>query len=363
MADPADPSDGAAKTPAAVAELEAQVQRFRASIEAVRSRADLTAKALAALGTTALSALGIAKFADVYPLPPGGWDAHLVLATVASVGGFLLVAVAIALFTTRFWKVSSPIFVSSDLDEMKGELSSPQRKRAQLRYDHIARRRDAPSMRAYEARAERFDRLASSTDEPQRSELRAAAALIRAEVAAAGAHVGADAVRDRATQTLRGWGARGVVASFLVGLVAFGLGTDYLDGERKGRTEIAKECAAATKALQEQGLTSAVLPAFCAASPAIERSPEQTVALATSCAAAVKALDEQRLDTSRVAKACTDEARGDPEAPPAATSKAVVDSEVSSLGQKLGVCLVAAKSVADRQACARLDRALKAAAG
>src|SRR5437660_3053196 len=51
----------------------AQAQRFRDGAEAIRQRTDLTAKTFGGLATTAVSALGIAKFADVFPMPPGEW--------------------------------------------------------------------------------------------------------------------------------------------------------------------------------------------------------------------------------------------------------------------------------------------------
>ena len=207
-----------------------------------------------------------------------------------------------------------------------------------------------------------LDRIADNAAEPRRAALREEAAVIRAWVfRAAGAHVGADVVRDRATNALRGPGALCLLATFLIGLSAFGLGADYLAGERTDRATIAKDCAAAAKALTEQQLARTELPTICTTSTPLARTPEQEVALATSCAAAVKSLDEQRLDTDQLAESCTKKKRGGPDQPPPPTAQRIVNSVVADLGKQLGACLAAASTREDRTRCSQIDRALKGA--
>jgi hypothetical protein len=84
---------------------------------------------------------------------------------------------------------------------------------------------------------------------------------------------------------------------FVVGLIVFGLASDYLDSEREGRVASAKNCADAIKAIQDAGAsdtTGRLLPTLCGGKAAAQKpKPEATPAPRTAVSetsAAVKEL-------------------------------------------------------------------------
>ena len=57
-----------------------QATRFAEAADKIRARSETAAKGLAAVGTTAVGAVGFAKFADVFPIPVHfGWLYVLIL--------------------------------------------------------------------------------------------------------------------------------------------------------------------------------------------------------------------------------------------------------------------------------------------
>src|SRR3954447_23859947 len=86
----APPADAASTL---LTEAQARSKHFAELTEGTRKRADLTAKALGALGTTAVSAIGIAKFADIFPLPP--WRPWVVVACIGLLLGFCALVVVV----------------------------------------------------------------------------------------------------------------------------------------------------------------------------------------------------------------------------------------------------------------------------
>lgn len=235
-----------------------QVERFRGVADKVRQRADTSAKALGGLATTAVGAIGIAKVADIFPIH---WDGWAVVAVLATLIGFALIVAVVAAFTARLWQVNSPIFTSS-LASRIPELAPDERKRVETTYKDMAELNGVPSLRAYEARAHRLDRIADRSHPPRRNRLRAQAALIRAEVMATQNRAAADVIRRRAAKPLTGKKAWRSYVVAVVGFLAFALGADYLEAERSGRVAIAKECAAAQKAVVDQRLDTK-LPDIC----------------------------------------------------------------------------------------------------
>jgi hypothetical protein len=101
------PDDGAA----------AQAEAFRTSADGIRRRADLAAKTFGGLATTAVSAIGIAKFADVFPVPPGEkpW-------LIGLIGGFVVMLIVVGFFTYRLWRVSEPVVLRSSVEAMGDDL-------------------------------------------------------------------------------------------------------------------------------------------------------------------------------------------------------------------------------------------------
>jgi hypothetical protein len=122
----------------------------------------------------------------------------------------------------------------------------------------------APSLRAYEARAERFERIAElTTDSEKRMRLRESVTSIRNDINTTMASAALRLIRARTTNAVRGRGSSVAYALLVAGIVAFALGTDYVSSERTEKVSIAKSCADARKA----GATAVTLPPICGADP------------------------------------------------------------------------------------------------
>jgi hypothetical protein len=279
-----------------------RAHRFRTAITDSRKNAKASAQALGVLGSTGLTVLAIEKFADVFPLR-GWWS---VLAAALAVLGFFLVAAAIARFTARLWKVDRPVFLSESVEDVNRELMADggelKAARVKERYDEMAHLNGARSLASYAARGRRFERIAASLaeDDPRRARLRTAAQEIRDDVDATKALVGADVVRGRARDVVWSKETAGLAAAFTAGLAMVAVNADYLAGERAGRLTIAKGCAAAGKALQDQTVANRGVPPICdepAEAGAAPEAGERELATANACAAAVEALVDQGLKT------------------------------------------------------------------
>jgi hypothetical protein len=225
-----------------------QAQRFRDATDAIRQRTELTAKTLGGLGTAAISALGIAKFADVFPWAPGqGWWVALLIAS------FLAMLGVVGLFVWRLWHASERIVLRSDPDRM-GELAADERETVSQVYAETARLNLVPSLRALEARAHRLYRIANRTDEEARArKLVERANDIAADIRSVEARAGMLVVRKRAAQVFRD--ALAILAFIVLAfaVVGFGVSADRLESERTGLTKVVKDCAEAKKAASEIG--------------------------------------------------------------------------------------------------------------
>jgi hypothetical protein len=232
------------------------IQHYRDAMEKIRRRADVTAKALGGLGTTALTAIGLAKFGDLYPIPPGGfldvWWAVVVLPT-----SFIVIALIIAYFTARLWSVNEPVLMRSDPGRMTDLRGADERSIVETVYGDTAALNDAVSLRAYEARAHRLHRIADRADEETAAKRRSEADEIVGDVAEAQARAAMIIVRRRAANVVRS--KRSLFAYFLLaaGVLGFGISADRLESERAGRIEVAKACAEA------RAKNAANLPQIC----------------------------------------------------------------------------------------------------
>lgn len=162
-----------------------QSERFRAAIDKIRERTDLAAKGLAAVGTAAVSAIGYAKLADVFPLPTSP-DGLLALAFLV-VGLGLMVSAVIVLFR-RFNDASETIVTTSDptrtieLNDIQG---ADEKKLITDAYQKTADLNETRSLPAYEARGLRLERVAGSVnDDALSKKLNAQADQILTEVRA-----------------------------------------------------------------------------------------------------------------------------------------------------------------------------------
>ena len=209
--------------------------------------------------------MGIAKFADVFPIPGYfGWLSVLIL-----VAGFLLMTAAVILFSARLWQVSRPVYMRSDLEAVLAEIKDGKEKDAITKvYAEAARTNDASSLSAYEARGWRLRRIALRQSDPaRRSALLEQSTLILTEVRTTQLRAAIGLIRQRASSVASGRGTWGVVALFAIGLIGVGIGSDWLDSERGRESRevaAAHACANATEAIVKQGLDpDELLPESC----------------------------------------------------------------------------------------------------
>lgn len=245
-----------------------QAQRFREAVEKIRTRTDATAKALGAVGTAAITAIGYAKLADVFPLTGSRWP------LVWLIVGALLMIAAVLMLVTRFQGASESIVTSADLAETI-ELSGfkggegPTEDGGILRraYEREAKLNEVGSLAAYQARAFRFQRIAErgSTNS---ADLEKRAEVIFAEVLATQMRATALIVRHRAkTAVFSRWTAL-FIFLFVAGWYMTALSASAVQSRRTGEIEAVKRCGEA----HEKNM-KATLPEICNGNPPVADEP------------------------------------------------------------------------------------------
>ena len=248
----------------------AMTANFREAATRIRERADTSAKALGALGTTVLTAVGIIKFGDISPHPP--LDEPWVREAIALViGSFLTMAFVIGFFTRRLYKLNEPLVQKTDPTLMS--LDKDELKLIEEVYKQDTDLNQVRSLAALEARAHRLLRIAERLptpapaedgkpavpDEPRRLQEEAAAIIIAVRYSLTrGALV---VTRRRAANAiLDGW-AKLAASAFVLAVIVFAVASDFLESERSSAIKVATECAAAAK---ETSIDRSKLPAICA---------------------------------------------------------------------------------------------------
>jgi hypothetical protein len=336
--------------------------RNRDAIDKIRSRADATAKTFGTVGTTVVTAVGISKLGDVFPLQEGLWWPWLVLGTA----GFLLMLTAIAVITARLWGVSQPILTRTDPDLMSDNLDADELALVRTIYDESAALNGVRSLRAYEARAHRFDRIGDSLDESSAKKLRDRAATIRGDVLAVTSRAAAQIVKRRSERVVRSrWMVLALLA-FVGGVVLFAVSADRLDSARNGEITLAKACADARAA----NAAESELPALCGPAPRDEMAQVDLdtgkVTLSSNEVALAKACVEARSSGAsevKLSRIC-----GRPPSPPSSsappTAAAAADAALVAIAQGLEQCRAALRQETPPGTgvrCAPLERALAAA--
>lgn len=220
--------------------------RFRDASEKLKSRADLTAKAVGGVGSIVLAAVGLSKLGDAFPLPTNDWEA--VVAVVLLFVSFVVMAAVLAFFTLRLWRLNTPLILSSDPSEMSDLQGQSELDDVTKIYKQTADLNRVPSLAAYEERAHRLQRIAEHTDDAMARRYRAEAAEIVSEVLATEARAGAVVIRRRAGNAIRGRWAFIMYCLFVVAVLVFAGSADALDSKRSGEIAVAKSCADARKA-------------------------------------------------------------------------------------------------------------------
>jgi hypothetical protein len=282
--------------------------------EALRSRTDLAAKSLGAIGSAGLTAVGLAKIGDLFPIPD---DPGPRTAAVGAVIAFVLMGAAIAALTVALWRVNRPFFIGTDLSTSE-DLSDAEVALIQPQWDDFTRLNGMSPAR-YERKANRHEKRAAKLDTAwtdhyaprlkaaidasladqadrtrfpssvppspiaQREQQRAES--MRAEIHLLTARAGLRILRKRLSDVMSGRSSQIYAAIFLIGLIGFALDTDYVVSARKDRVEIAKSCADAAEA----GATS--LPSICKGNDVAKADQPQTpLTPAQHEAAAIEAL-------------------------------------------------------------------------
>lgn len=271
----------------------AQRTRFAEVMDKIRLRADTSAKAFAALGSTVVSAFGISKFADLYPYPEGMDGAWGFLVVAA----FLTLALVVAFISFRLFRVNQPIVMRTSIRDIRvaGEKLKPEDWDCIVPvFERMADHNGVKSLAALEARATRFQRIAEvrPDEDPLANNLREKADLINAEIRATMATAAMDVIRRRSFRAVADGWAIGAYTAFVVAVLAFGLTTDYIVSVRerpatekasvdlqKARVDFAAACDTAEKA----GVVG--LAKLCQAHPAEPTtSDEPTAATPTEAA-------------------------------------------------------------------------------
>jgi hypothetical protein len=244
----------AASVPAAARAL-AQEKVYGEALEKLRARSDLTAKAIAGLGSTAIGGLGIATLTDIWPPGEPG------LAIVGLVAGFFAMAAGVILLAQRVWRAQQPVVIGSG--KTIDGASPPEQRIADRVSDEIAHFHDVESMRAYEARGVRFERVAArlkGTEPELADRVLKASQVVLAEVSEARMRTVYAIVRRRAFNAFQSLAAVALALLIAVGFYLVGISADKLDAERSGQIQFAKDCATA---LGTPNIDTSDLPSDC----------------------------------------------------------------------------------------------------
>lgn len=231
-----------------------RAERNRAATEKIRSRTDLTAKALAAVGTAAVSAIGYNKLADVYPYGGPDWAVAIIV-----VGAELMI-IAVLHLLRRFSDAGEVIVTWVDLQKTieDNKLDAEEVKIVRGVYEEMAKLNDVDSLAAYQARAHRYERMADSCECSSRAdELRAQADLIANEISSVHTRVAALILKKRAREATSGGKTLKLILLFVIGWYLMAYAADRIESDRNGEVEVAKACADAREAGAKE------LPAIC----------------------------------------------------------------------------------------------------
>ena len=208
---------GASGATAAGTERASQsAEQFSKAIETLRGRSDLAAKALGGVGTAAISALGYAKLTDVFPYGGPGW------ALAALIVGPIAMVVALGFLVRGFYTATQSLITSSDIDETvsRNGMKPAEKTLVEQAYRDTAKLNGVNTLRAYEARGQRFERIAERAPTERAKCIGEAAARIAAEVAATQQRAATFVLRRRSTEALFGIGTIACLVLFVGGWYA-----------------------------------------------------------------------------------------------------------------------------------------------
>lgn len=238
-----------------------QAQRFHEVFESVRQRTDYTSKGLGAIGVAAVAGVGYANLANDFPYGGPWW------AVVFLILGVLAMVAAVVSLVSRFNRANEAVITSPSYEETFHHNKIRDKKEQDLIkkiYREIAKQQQVTTLRAYEARGQRFERIASQCKGARAALLRARADQILTEVTATEDRAAALLLRHRGHLALFSRAFVIWVFVFALGWYATALGSDALQSDRSDQIEVAKLCA---EARAEKEIVEAKLPSICGDPP------------------------------------------------------------------------------------------------
>jgi hypothetical protein len=213
---------------------------FKDIADAVRSRTDLFGKTLGAIATLGVTAVGLAKIGDLFPIDGNGWWAALACIGLVAAG------VAAIWIAVRLMKVARPVFTDPDLT-VSTDLNEDEQSAVKPVYDAAAKRFGYTSLVGLQERERSLRDAASwTTDKDERARRTALADEVKSEIEQALARGQVVTVRHRSTNAVTGF-AWVLYITVILGLIAFAIGTDKVSSDRMDAAD-AKACAEARKA-------------------------------------------------------------------------------------------------------------------
>lgn len=238
-----------------------QAQRFHEVFESVRQRTDYTSKGLGAIGVAAVAGVGYANLANDFPYGGPWWAVPALLLGVLAMIGAVMVLVG------RFNRANESIITSPSYEETFHHNNIKDNEEKDLIkkiYGETAKQQQVATLRAYEARGQRFERIASQCEGPRAELLRARADQILTEVTATEDRAAALLLRHRGHLALFNWIFAFWIFVFAIGWYATALASDALQSDRSDRIEVAKLCA---EARAEKEIVESDLPSICGDPP------------------------------------------------------------------------------------------------
>jgi hypothetical protein len=229
-------------------------EQYREAASKIRTRTDTTVKGLGAIGTAAVAGLGYAELADFSPYGGPDWAPPMLLL------GVLAMILSLLGMLQRFHKVGESIVTTSDVGETcrLNQFGQPEEGTIASVYRQTATLNGVGSLRAYLARAHRFERLAERAGKDRAAELRQQADLITAEVKATQERASLIILRERARSALFSPLAAALLLFFVAGWYCTATASDAMESRRSEEVDLKKSCVE----LREKG-EGGSLPRVC----------------------------------------------------------------------------------------------------
>lgn len=222
---------------------------FHDIADALRNRVDLFGKSLGAIATFGITAVGLGKIGDLFPVKGDKWW------VVAACAGLIIAAVAAIGVAVRLMRVARPVFMQADV-ENNNELDD-EGERAAVRpvFAAAAKRFGYTTLLGLQERERSLRNAASrTTDKDERVRRTSLADEVKGEIEQALARAQVVVVRLRATAAVSGR-AWLLYLAVIGGLITFAVGANKVASDRKAPIANAKACGEARKA----GATAAEL--------------------------------------------------------------------------------------------------------